>query len=88
MAHHRVAEPLPPAYRGKEPSYIKHELLKAYLKRLFLIIGMSAQRLGILELCYVDAFAGPWLDESSAIGGPRQLFCYETIQCAPLIADR
>ncbi|MGH9461769.1 MAG: three-Cys-motif partner protein TcmP [Vicinamibacteria bacterium] len=55
---------LPDAYWGKEPSYIKHALLKAYLKRLFLIIGMSAQRLGISELCYVDGFAGPWLDES------------------------
>jgi len=57
-------QPLPDVYWGKEPSYIKHELLKAYLKRLFLIIGMSAQRLGLSELCYVDAFAGPWLDES------------------------
>lgn len=68
MVHHRVAAPLPPAYRGKEPSYIKHELLKAYLKRLFVIIGMSAQRLGISELCYVDAFSGPWLDESDELG--------------------
>ena len=64
MSERRNADPLPTAYRGKEQSYIKHELLKAYLKRLFLIIGMSAQKLGISELCYVDGFAGPWLDES------------------------
>jgi len=64
MSERRNADLLPTAYRGKEQSYIKHELLKAYLKRLFLIIGMSAQKLGISELCYVDGFAGPWLDES------------------------
>jgi three-Cys-motif partner protein len=64
----RKAGSLPAAYRGKEPSYIKHELLKAYLKRLFLIIGMSAQKLGISELCYVDGFAGPWHDESDDLG--------------------
>jgi three-Cys-motif partner protein len=64
MSERRKADALPVAYRGKEQSYIKHQLLKAYLKRLFLIIGMSAQKLGVSELCYVDGFAGPWLDES------------------------
>lgn len=59
---------VPSAYRGKETSFIKHELLRAYLKRLFLIIGMSAQKLGITELCYVDGFAGPWQDESDDLG--------------------
>lgn len=68
MSERRNAGPVPLAYRGKEPSYIKHELLKAYLKRLFLIIGMSAQKLGITEVCYVDGFAGPWLDESNDLG--------------------
>jgi three-Cys-motif partner protein len=68
MSDRRNAGPLPSTYLGKEPSYIKHELLKAYLKRLFLIIGMSAQKLGISELCYVDGFAGPWLDESDDLG--------------------
>ena len=64
MSDRGDARPVPAAYRGKETSFIKHELLRAYLKRLFLIIGMSAQKLGITELCYVDGFAGPWLDES------------------------
>lgn len=68
MPNRRNADALPAAYRGKEPSYIKHELLRAYLKRLFLIIGMSAQKLGVTELCYVDGFAGPWLDESDDLG--------------------
>lgn len=60
-------EPLPVTYHGKEAAYIKHELLKAYLKRLFLIIGMAANRLGFDELCYVDCFAGPWQDESDGL---------------------
>ncbi|MEK6209604.1 MAG: three-Cys-motif partner protein TcmP [Pseudomonadota bacterium] len=68
MPDRRNADALPAAYQGKEPSFIKHELLRAYLKRLFLIIGMSAQKLGITELCYVDGFAGPWLDESDDLG--------------------
>jgi three-Cys-motif partner protein len=33
-----------------------------------LIIGMSAQKLAIAEICYVDGFAGPWQDESADIG--------------------
>lgn len=68
MPDRRDARPLPAAYRGKETSFIKHELLRAYLKRLFVIIGMSARKLGITELCYVDGFAGPWLDESDHLG--------------------
>lgn len=59
---------VPDAYRGREQSYIKHELLRAYLKRLFLIVGMGAHRLGVHELSYVDCFAGPWQDESRDLG--------------------
>jgi len=58
---------MPDAYRGREQAYVKHRLLEAYLERLFLIIGMSAQQLGIKELCYVDCFAGPWGDDSVAL---------------------
>lgn len=58
---------LPDAYRGREQAYVKHCLLEAYLEKLFLIVGMSAERLGIRELCYVDCFAGPWGDESEAL---------------------
>lgn len=68
MPNHQDDSPLHAAYHGKEPSFIKHELLRAYLKRLFLIIGMSAQKLGITEICYVDGFAGPWLDETEDLG--------------------
>lgn len=58
---------MPDAYRDREQAYVKHQLLQAYVEKLFLIIGMSAQRLGIKELCYVDCFAGPWGDETEAI---------------------
>jgi three-Cys-motif partner protein len=68
MTDRRDGQHLPAAYRGKETAFIKHELLRAYLKRLFLIIGMSAQKLGVTELCYVDGFAGPWMDESDDLG--------------------
>lgn len=46
-------------YKRKPQSYIKHTLLRAYLKRLFMIIG---QRERVIR--YVDCFAGPWQDES------------------------
>ena len=53
----------PEEYFGRELAYLKHELLKAYLGKLFPIIGMSASRLRISEICYVDCFAGPWSTE-------------------------
>lgn len=58
---------LPDAYHGREQAYIKHALLKAYLLKLFLIVGMSARQLRIKELAYVDCFAGPWRDESESL---------------------
>ncbi len=54
----------PEEYEGREQAYIKHELLKAYLEKLFLIVGMSSSRLGISEICYVDCCAGPWATDS------------------------
>lgn len=50
------------SYRGREHSFIKHELLKGYLQKLLLIVGTS----GTHEITYVDCFAGPWgpADES------------------------
>lgn len=48
------------AYRGREHSQVKHELLKGYLEKLMLIKGVT----GTKELTYVDCFAGPWGDES------------------------
>lgn len=67
MADERKVGALPEAYRGREQAYVKHYLLEAYLEKLFLIVGLGAQKLGIKELAYVDCFAGPWKDESEAL---------------------
>ena len=46
---------IPESYRGREQAFFKHELLKAYLERLFMIVGQHQR-----TICYVDCFAGPW----------------------------
>ncbi|MGE0080451.1 MAG: three-Cys-motif partner protein TcmP [Thiohalomonadaceae bacterium] len=59
------------SYKGREHSYIKHELLKGYLEALFSIVAVAgAQRENSTrEFVYVDCFAGPWGDESEALTG-------------------
>lgn len=64
MAGIRGRASAPEEYEGREQAYIKHELLKAYLEKLFLIVGMSSSKLGIREICYVDCCAGPWETDS------------------------
>lgn len=54
------------AYKGREHSLIKHELLKGYLEKLLSIIGMSG---GSREIVYVDCFAGPWGTDSESLAG-------------------
>lgn len=46
---------LPESYRGREQTYVKHQLLKTYLERLFMIVGQSQPCIR-----YVDCFSGPW----------------------------
>lgn len=53
------------AYRGREHSFIKHELLKGYLQKLLLIVGTSDTH----EITYVDCFAGPWGPEDESMDG-------------------
>lgn len=48
------------AYKGREHSQVKHELLRGYLEKLMFIKGVT----GTKVLTYVDCFAGPWGDES------------------------
>lgn len=60
---------VPETYHGREQAFIKHQLLEGYLEKLFLIVGMGARKLGITELCYVDCFAGPWLEDSEDLAG-------------------
>ncbi len=64
MAESDSRNVVPNLYQGKEQAYIKHCLLESYLEKLFLIIGSSARRLRLTEICYVDCFAGPWSSES------------------------
>lgn len=55
---------VPDAYDGREQAFIKHELLKGYLEKLFFIVGGAARKFGRIDLRYVDCFAGPWGDVS------------------------
>jgi three-Cys-motif partner protein len=49
---------VPESYRNREQTYIKHQLLKTYLERLFMIIG---QHQSVIR--YVDCFSGPWNEQ-------------------------
>ena len=51
---------IPGTYEGREQALVKHALLKSYLEKLVLIIGMSAKKARRAEICFVDCFAGPW----------------------------
>ncbi|MFW5329763.1 three-Cys-motif partner protein TcmP [Hydrogenophaga sp. ZJX-1] len=51
---------IPEAYEGREQAMVKHALLKSYLEKLVLIIGMGAKKVRRAEICFVDCFAGPW----------------------------
>ena len=51
--------PVPESYHGREQAYVKHQLLRAYLERLFMIIGQSQNCIR-----YVDCFSGPWQEGS------------------------
>jgi len=51
---------IPEHYKGREQAYFKHRLLKAYLERLFMIVGQHHK-----TICYVDCFAGPWQEKSA-----------------------
>lgn len=50
---------IPDQYRGREQAYFKHQLLEAYLERLFMIVGQHHR-----TICYVDCFAGPWKSQT------------------------
>jgi len=50
---------MPKAYLGKEQAYVKHTILKAYLQRLFMIVGRKEKIIN-----YVDCFAGPWKENN------------------------
>ncbi|WP_155648665.1 three-Cys-motif partner protein TcmP [Burkholderia pseudomultivorans] len=64
-----MPSPVPDLYEGRIPAMVKHALLKNYLEKLVLIIGMSARSKGRVEICYVDCFAGPWGSEDEKLEG-------------------
>lgn len=61
--------PVPDVYEGRIPAMVKHALLKSYLEKLVLIIGMNGRAKGSVEICYVDCFAGPWGSEDEKLEG-------------------
>ncbi len=71
---------VPIGYEGREQALIKHLLLKSYLERLLLIIGMGGRRSGRVELCYVDCFAGPWGDESDDLANTSIAISLRTME--------
>lgn len=50
---------IPVEYKGREQTYLKHRVLKEYLRSWGQKLG-SRSRFGPLRLWYVDCFAGPW----------------------------
>jgi three-Cys-motif partner protein len=61
--------PVPDVYEGRIPALVKHALLKSYLEKLVLIIGMNGREKGRAEICYVDCFAGPWGSDDEKLDG-------------------
>jgi three-Cys-motif partner protein len=64
-----VSNQAPDVYEGRIPAKVKHALLKSYLEKLVLIIGMNARSKGSVEICYVDCFAGPWGSDDAKLEG-------------------
>jgi three-Cys-motif partner protein len=64
-----VSNQVPGVYEGRIPAMVKHALLKSYLEKLVLIIGMNARSKGCVEICYVDCFAGPWGSDDEKLEG-------------------
>lgn len=64
-----MSNQVPDVYDGRIPAWIKHALLKSYLEKLVLIIGMNGRSKGRAEICYVDCFAGPWGSQDDKLEG-------------------
>jgi three-Cys-motif partner protein len=55
----KAPEALPPIYRGREQTFIKHLLLRRYLERVARNVLWAYQ-----EFVFVDGFSGPWRSNS------------------------
>lgn len=67
-------------YRGREHSFIKHELLKGYLEKLLLIVGTAGGHARTREITYVDCFAGPWGSEDQSLAGTSIAISLEILE--------
>ncbi len=84
MTNDMSPEEIAKGYSNREHASIKHRLLEEYLKALFLIIGMASDRSGVTELCYVDCFAGPWLDDSEDLKTTSIAISMDILKCCEI----
>jgi three-Cys-motif partner protein len=75
-----VASTVPEIYEGREQALVKHALLKSYLEKLVLIIGMSAKQARKAEICFVDCFAGPWGSQGEELEGTSISLSLKTLE--------
>lgn len=71
---------VPEIYEGREQALVKHTLLKSYLEKLVLIIGMSARQAKKAEICFVDCFAGPWGSQNQQLDGTSIALSLKTLE--------
>lgn len=71
---------VPDIYEGREQAIVKHALLKSYLQKLVLIIGMSARQARKAEICFVDCFAGPWGSQDAQLEGTSIALSLKTLE--------
>jgi three-Cys-motif partner protein len=80
---------VPAVYEGRIPALVKHTLLKSYLEKLVLIIGMNGRKAGKAEICYVDCFAGPWGSDDEDLDGTSIALSLKTLAaCKAELAKR
>lgn len=70
---------VPDVYAGRIPAMVKHALLKSYLEKLVLIIGMNSRSKGSAQICYVDCFAGPWGSDDDKLEGTSIALSLKTL---------
>jgi three-Cys-motif partner protein len=75
-----MASTVPEIYEGREQALVKHALLKSYLEKLVLIIGMSAKQARKAEICFVDCFAGPWGSQDDSLDGTSISLSLKTLE--------
>ncbi len=71
----KITSLIPPEYRGREQTFLKHMVLREYLSSWVQKLGRTGRPGETVQLWYVDCFAGPWQakgqqleDTSIAIG--------------------